>query len=170
LRRGFYSFFKEKTKQKIILVLRDLRQAAMGFIKALIILSTITFILSFIGLMILQVKYSAIIALVIVLFDILPIIGPGSILVPWAVISLFRGDIFTGIGLLILFLIITVVRRSIEPKILGERIGLTGLATLISLWIGFKVMGVLGIFLFPLALIFYKALVKAKIININYKF
>jgi predicted PurR-regulated permease PerM len=63
----------------------------------------------------------------------------------------------------------TVVRRIIEPKILGERIGLSALATLIAIWVGFKTLGILGVFLGPLLLILYKALVKAKVIRYRLK-
>jgi len=169
IRNRFYSFFKDSTQKKVALVLGDLRRATFGFFKAQVILSTITFLLSFSGLMIIGVRYPAIIAFIIVVVDILPILGTGSVLVPWAIISLFYGNIYMFISLLILFLIIIVIRKAIEPKILGERIGLSALATLISIWIGFKVMGILGVFLFPLALIFYKALVRVGIIRWKYK-
>lgn len=169
IHRFFYSFFKDSSKLKVVYVLEDLRNATFGFLKAQIILSVITYIVSFTGLMILGVKYAAIIALIIIIVDILPILGTGSVLVPWALASLFMDNYFVGIGLILLYIIIIVVRRSIEPKILGERIGLGALATLISIWIGFKVMGLLGVFLFPLACIFYKALVKVGVIKINFK-
>jgi len=165
----FYSLFKESSRIKATMVLGDLRKATYGFLKAQIIMSTITFIISFIGLMIIGVKYSAVIAFIIIIVDILPILGTGSILMPWALFALIRGNMFLGIGLVVLYLVITIVRRAIEPKILGERIGLGALTTLISIWVGFKVMGVLGVFLFPLAFIFIKALIRVKVIRFNYK-
>jgi sporulation integral membrane protein YtvI len=167
IRRGFYSLFKDSSKRKVIFVLSDLRKATFGFLKAQVILSTITFIISFVGLLILNVKYAAVMAFIIVLVDILPILGTGSVLLPWAIFSFFQDNLFLAVGLCILFVLIIVIRRAIEPKVLGERIGLSALATLVSIWIGFKVMGILGIFLFPLALIFYKALTKVGIINIH---
>jgi len=163
----FYSFFKDSTKRKVVLVLSDLRRATFGFLKAQVILSTITFLLTFIGLLILRVKYTALIALLITIVDILPILGTGSVLMPWAIISLLRGNPFLAVGLVILFLVIIVIRKTIEPKVLGERIGLGALTTLISIWVGFKVMGVLGIFLFPVICILYLALVKIGVIKIH---
>ncbi|NMA69916.1 MAG: sporulation integral membrane protein YtvI [Desulfitobacterium sp.] len=165
----FFSFFKEDSKPKVIAVLNDLRNATIGFLKAQVILSTITYILCLVGLLILGVKYALVIALLIVIVDILPILGTGSVLVPWGLFSFTRGEFFLGFGLIILFLVITVLRKIIEPKVLGERIGLGPLATLISIWVGFKVLGVLGIFLAPLLIIFYKALVKAKVIEFRLK-
>ena len=129
----FYSFFKESSRRKVALVMGDLRKATFGFLKAQIILSTITFIVSFIGLTILGVKYAALMSLVIIIVDILPILGTGTVLMPWAVISFINRNFFLGIGLIILFIAITVIRKSIEPKVLGERIGLSALATLITI-------------------------------------
>lgn len=163
----FYSFFKDSSKRKVIYILGDLRRATFGFLKAQIILSTITFIVAFVGLTILKVKYSVLISFIIVLVDVLPILGTGSVLMPWAVVSFLQHNLFLALGLPILFLVILVIRRALEPKVLGERIGLSAIATLVSIWVGFKFMGVLGIFLFPLGLIFYKALVKVGIINID---
>ncbi|NLP43499.1 MAG: sporulation integral membrane protein YtvI [Peptococcaceae bacterium] len=163
----FYSFFKDSTKRKVLFVLSDLRRATFGFLKAQVILSTVTFLMAFIGLLILKVRYTALIALLITLVDILPILGTGSFLMPWAAISLFRGNFFLAIGLVVLFFVIAIVRKTIEPKVLGERIGLGALTTLISIWVGFKVMGVLGVFLFPVICILYQALVKVGVIKIH---
>ncbi|RNC62811.1 MAG: hypothetical protein AWM53_01911 [Candidatus Dichloromethanomonas elyunquensis] len=167
IHRRFYAFFKDSSRRKVLYVLSDLRRATFGFLKAQLILSTITFVISFVGLMILHVKYAALMAFIIVLVDILPILGTGSVLLPWAIAALLQQNVLLAVGLSVLFIAITVIRRSIEPKVLGERIGLSALATLVSIWIGFKVMGVLGIFLFPLGLIFYQALVKVGIIRID---
>lgn len=163
----FYSFFKDSSKRKVIYILGDLRRATFGFLKAQLILSTITFILAFIGLTILKVKYAVVISLIIVVVDVLPVLGTGSVLMPWAIVSFLQSNIFLGIGLVILYLVIVVIRRILEPKVLGERIGLSAIATLISIWVGFKFMGVLGVFLLPLAFIFFKALIKVGVIRLD---
>lgn len=168
INRRFFSYFKANSKPKAIAVLSDLRSATIGFLKAQIILSTITYIVSLGGLLILDVRYAMVLALLIVVVDILPILGTGSVLVPWGLFWITQGDIFLGIGLVLLFVVITVFRKIIEPKILGERIGLGPLSTLVSIWIGFKVMGVLGVFLAPLLVILYKALIKAKVIQYRF--
>jgi len=169
IKRQFYEYFSVQSKDKLTLVLKDLRLATIGFVQAQFILSTITYFVSLIGLVILGVKYSLAIAFFIVIVDILPILGTGSVLVPWGIFSITRGQTFTGIGLIVLFIVITVLRRIIEPKILGERIGLKPLPTLISLWVGFKVLGIIGIFLGPFILILYKSLVKANVIRYKIK-
>ena len=95
----------------------------------------------------------------------MPILGTGSVLVPWAVVSIIMGNSFLGIGLIILFLVITVFRRMIEPKIIGDSIGIGALSTLISLWVGFELVGVVGIFLGPIVVIVYQAMRKVGLLN-----
>ena len=161
----FYSYFKDSSKRKVKVVLTDLRNATFGFLKAQVILSAVTYIISLVGLALLDIRYATLIALLIVIVDILPILGTGSFLMPWAVLSITQGEFIRALGLFLLFIVITVFRKIIEPKVLGERIGLGPLSTLISIWVGLKVAGILGVFLAPLLIIFYKALVKAKVIS-----
>lgn len=169
INRRFFSYFKESSKQKLEVVFSDLRNATIGFLKAQIILSTITYVVSLSGLMILGVRYALVLALLIIIVDILPILGTGSVLVPWGIFTITQGNLFRGLGLILLFIVITVLRKIIEPKVLGERIGLGPLPTLISIWVGFQIWGILGVFLAPLVLILYKALVKAKVIRFRVK-
>jgi predicted PurR-regulated permease PerM len=115
------------------------------------------------------VKYTMLLALLIVIVDILPILGTGSVLVPWATIVWAQGNPHMGIGLIILFFVITIVRRIIEPKIYSANMGLTPLASLVSLYLGFKVLGFIGLFLGPAVLIIYNTLKKAGVIKPNFK-
>lgn len=157
LKRGVIQFFHDDSQQKVSDVLDSLRKSIFGFLRSQIILSTLTYVISLIGLLIIGVKYPLAIALLIIIVDILPILGTGSVLVPWAIFSLFMGDFVTGIGLIVLFLFITVFRRIVEPKILGDSIGISALAVLISLYVGLKLVGVIGIFIGPLVVIIYVA-------------
>ena len=91
-------------------------------------------------------------AILIAVFDILPVLGSGGILVPWAVISLVTGDIFLGVGIAILYVTITVIRNIIEPKIVGRQVGLHPVVTLACMYVGTMVMGILGLFLFPVSM------------------
>lgn len=165
----FYSYFTESTKDIVNTVLTDLKNATVGFLRGQIILSSLTYLISFIGLSILGVKYSYAIALLVVIVDLLPILGTGSTLGPWAIISILQGNYVLAVGLIVLFIVLIVVRKAIEPKILGERIGLGPLTTLISIWVGFKVMGILGVFIGPLLIILIKALVNAGVITYRLK-
>jgi sporulation integral membrane protein YtvI len=163
------SYLKEQTKEKISLVFKPLADASIGFLKAQIILSFVTFILAFSGLWILQAPYKTLLSILIVIVDILPILGTGSVLVPWAVVAFFQNNDFLGTGLLILFVVITVIRRIIEPKIFAQNLGISPLASLISLFIGFKLMGFVGMFVGPGIVIVWNTLAKANIIKMNFK-
>ena len=88
--------------------------------------------------------------------DILPVLGTGTILIPWGVYMLISGNYFMGIGILILYVIITVIRQILEPKIVGSYVGLYPLVTLMAMYIGTKVMGFFGLFLFPITIILLK--------------
>lgn len=165
----FYSYFKDNTKNIMNTVLTDLKDATVGFLRAQVILSTLTYLISFVGLTILGVKYAYALALLVVIVDLLPILGTGSTLGPWAIISLIQGNYFLGIGLIVLYIVLIVGRKAVEPKILGTRIGLGPLTTLISIWIGFKVMGIIGVFLAPILIILFKALINAGVITYKLK-
>jgi predicted PurR-regulated permease PerM len=91
-------------------------------------------------------------------------------LVPWAVYQLAIGDAYIGVGLLLLFLVITVVRRIIEPKILGDAVGIGALSALISLYVGYELVGVIGVFLGPIVVIVFMAMRKAGLFDFKIKF
>lgn len=112
----------------------------------------ITFAEIAVGLLIIGIKNSLLIAVLIAIFDIFPIVGAGMILFPWAVITLIQGNIARGIGLLILYVIVIVVRQIIEPKIIGRHVGLHPIVTLMSMYIGTKLFGGIGLFGLPILL------------------
>lgn len=170
LRAGFMRLFTPSAREKVNVVLSQLNRATVGFLRAQIILSFVTFLLAWLGLVILHVKYSAVIALLIVLVDILPILGTGSFLVPWAVYNFFTDKTHLAIGLLVLFLAITVIRRIIEPKILASNLGISALAALVSLFLGLKVLGLFGLILGPALVIIYEALRKAGFLKFRIDF
>lgn len=160
--------FHERTKEKITIVFNQLNRVLVGFLIAQLILSGVTFFLALSGLLILKVKYSVVISLIIVLVDLLPILGTGSFLVPWAVYSILDGDQRLGIGLIILFVLITIVRRTIEPKIFSSSMGISALSALISMYLGFKLLGFIGLLAGPGVVILYDALVKAELIRLPF--
>ncbi|MGJ7919366.1 sporulation integral membrane protein YtvI [Neobacillus sp. LXY-4] len=169
LREKMEQYLTDQTKKKVYLVTTELSKAGIGFIKAQIILSLMTFIMAFVGLTFLKVSYTALLSLLIVVVDILPILGTGSVLVPWAVVAILQENHFLGIGLIILFVVITVVRRIIEPKVYSSSLGISPLAALISLYIGFKLLGIAGVFIGPIMVIIYETLKKANVIKLNFK-
>lgn len=169
LKNSVLSFFHEESRDKVSSVLEKLKNSIFGFLRSQIILSAMTYVLSLVGLLILNVKYPMAIALLIIIVDILPILGTGSVLVPWAAYCLFVGDVFTAVGLVLLFLVITVFRRIVEPKVLGDSVGIGALSVLISLYVGLQLVGVIGVFLGPLVVIIYSACKQAGIIPTSIK-
>jgi sporulation integral membrane protein YtvI len=137
--------------------------------KGYLILSAITFATLFAGLMILRVKNAIGIAVIIALADALPVIGTGTIMVPWAVIAVLLGDYYLGIGLALLFVIVVILRNFLEPKIIGKQVGINSLFTLATMFLGLKVLGILGLFLFPIIFIvtvqYYKNEMKEELSN-----
>ncbi|MGI6452084.1 MAG: sporulation integral membrane protein YtvI [Syntrophomonadaceae bacterium] len=134
-------------------VISHLFKALVGFVKAYSILISITAIITMIALKIIGVDYILTIGLIVGLLDILPILGPGLLFIPWIIGELFFGSPAMGISLLVLYGVISVVRQFLEPKIVGDNIGLHPLATLIALYVGLKLGGVPGMFLGPVILV-----------------
>lgn len=117
--------------------------------KAYLILMAVTFsVLSF-GLWLLSVQNFFPIALLTSLLDLLPVIGIGFVLLPWAVFSLFQGNRLLGFGLLLLYLAINLLRSLLEPKLVGKSIGLPPLVTLLSIYAGLQLFGITGGLLMP---------------------
>lgn len=123
----------------------------------------ITFCENFIGLSILNLigvmdnNYVFVIAIGIAIFDILPVAGSGGILIPWALVALVTGNVGQCIGLLVIYAIITVVRQYIEPKIVGNSLGVHPLVTLAGLYFGLKLFGFMGMFIVPICVMTVKA-------------
>lgn len=121
-------------------------------IRSYALIMSITFVELAVGLTLIGVKNSVLIAFVIAVFDILPVLGTGGIMIPWMVITAVMGNPRLAIGLLVVYLVITVIRNIIEPKIVGSQIGLHPVVTLVSMFAGAQLFGVLGLFGFPIGL------------------
>ncbi|HZG60600.1 MAG TPA: sporulation integral membrane protein YtvI [Anoxybacillus sp.] len=169
LKKSIEKYLSADTKQRLTIIMTQLNKAGVGFIKAQFLLSLITFLLALSGLLLLRVEYPIILSLLIVVVDILPILGTGSVLVPWAIFSLMNGNQGLGIGLIVLFIVITVIRRIIEPKIFSSNLGISPLAALVSVYLGFQLLGFVGLFLGPALVIIVDTMIKAGIIKISFK-
>lgn len=121
-------------------------------IKSYVLIMSITFVELSIGLSLIGIENAIIISLVIAVFDILPVVGTGGIVIPWGIITLLQGNIRVGLMLLGLYLIITVIRNILEPKIVGSQLGLHPVITLMSMFVGVGLAGGLGLFGFPIML------------------
>lgn len=155
----------KKWVQKIGIHIREITRNLGGYLKAQMILILVSFVISVIGLYIfkfvgMNVKYPLLIALAIGFVDALPILGSGSVMVPWAIISALNGDLRLGVSILILWIIMSLVRQFLEPKIVSGKIGIHPIFTLIAMYTGFKVMGVMGMLVGPIVLIIIKSVLE----------
>ena len=118
------------------------------------------------GLFLLGIKNAFAIAFIIAVLDILPVLGTGTVLIPWAVLAFASGRISAGVGVFGLYLVITVVRNLIEPKLVGKQMGLSPVIMLPCMLIGLKFFGIIGLFVVPLLVSFLKQLNDRGIIKI----
>ncbi|MEW6623247.1 MAG: sporulation integral membrane protein YtvI [Bacillota bacterium] len=142
--------------------------AVIGFIRAQVILMLIAASLSFIGLQFLGAPYSLLVAILVGIADILPILGPGTVFIPWILWMIINGNLGFAVALLILYTIVSVVRQVLQPKILGDNIGLHPIEALISLFVGLKLLGVLGLIIVPIVWVVFKASWKSGVFNRNF--
>jgi len=146
-------------RRKMVLKLKDDGIGTIAkFIKAYTAIISITFLELSIGFWILGIPNPFLFGAMIALIDILPILGTGAVLLPWTLIALILGNTKIGIGMFILYIIITAVRQAVEPKIVGQQIGLHPIITLILMYVGAQLMGVLGLLLLPVIATIIKTL------------
>ena len=152
----------KKWVQKIGVHIREITIKLGGYLKAEAILILVSFIISLVGLYIfkfvgMNLKYPLLIALGIGFVDALPILGSGSVMAPWAVMEALNGDIQLGVAIIVLWIIMSIVRQFLEPKIVSGKIGIHPIFTLIAMYTGFKVIGVMGMLVGPIVLIILKS-------------
>ncbi len=132
------------------LLRRELRRTLGRWLRAQGILLSITFALLAAAFLLLRVDYALLLALVTAVIDALPVLGTGTVLLPWALWLFLTGNIPLGVGLVLTYAAVTVIHQSIQAKLLGDQLGLHPLLMLAAIWLGFRVWGVAGMLLFPL--------------------
>ena len=140
---------------------RELVQSLGSYLKAQATLILVSFIISLIGLYLLKfmgfnIAYPLLMAIFIGFVDALPILGSGTVMIPWAIICGINGDLNLGLSILLLLILMSVVRQILEPKLVSKHIGVHPIFTLIAMYTGFKFMGVMGLIFGPIILIILK--------------
>lgn len=125
-------------------VINDLKRVVGGYFKAQFKIMGVVYVILVVGLLILRVDYVLLVAFIIAFLDMLPFFGTGTVLGPWAVIKILSSDYQFAVGLIILYAVTQIVRQVIQPKIVGDTIGMNPLATLIFMYIGYKVSSIIG--------------------------
>ncbi|MBR3305550.1 MAG: sporulation integral membrane protein YtvI [Christensenellaceae bacterium] len=149
------SFVKNNASERTVELIRKAKtsfgEVILKYIKSYFIIFLISIIENSIGLLIIGQKQPFLIGLMIAIVDVFPILGSGTVLIPWGIICLFTGDIKKGIGLLVLYVVIVILRQVIEPRIIGKRIGMRPIVTLVCMIVGAKLFGGIGLLGVPIA-------------------
>ena len=156
-------------QEKWSMMAESFRMVFGGYFKAQFKIMAAIGVILFVGMLILKVRFAILVAILVAFLDMLPFLGTGTVLLPWAVFKLLSGDVRYAVGLVILYLVTQLVRRIIEPKLVGDSIGMNPLVTLIFMYIGYRMGGVLGMILAvpvgAIVLNFYKAGTFDRVIN-----
>jgi sporulation integral membrane protein YtvI len=142
----------DRSKQLLMQIKEYVIGTLFVCIRSYAIIMSITFAELSVGFAFIGISNSVLIAFLIAIFDVLPVLGTGGIMLPWVVISAVQGNLGRALSLLVLYLAVTVIRNIIEPKIVGSQIGLHPVVTLVSMFVGVQMFGVLGLFGFPIGL------------------
>jgi sporulation integral membrane protein YtvI len=128
------------------------------YVKAYAILMAVTFSELAVGLLLLRVDGAIKVAALIAIIDFLPVLGTGGFVIPWILIELIQGNLPFALGLTVLYILITAVRNMLEPKLIGEQIGLHPLIMLMSMYVGLKAFGFVGLIALPVTIVVVKYL------------
>ena len=140
-------YVPDSVRYRFDLIRRSLRNAVGGYFKAQLKIEFWVYILLVIGLLALHVQYALLVALGIAFMDLLPVFGTGTIMIPWAIVEILGKNYKMAVGLLIVWCVGQLVRQMIQPKIVGDSMGMNAIPTLFLLFIGYKAAGVLGMIL-----------------------
>lgn len=147
-------------------VLESIRTVIFDYMKSYSLILVVTFLELWLGLTIVGIRNAVVLAVLIALFDIMPIVGSGMIMFPWAVVTLIQGPVTKGIGLLIVWAVVVVFRQYLEPRIIGMNIGLHPVVTLIGMITGLSLFGAAGLFGFLGIIAILRALNEQGVISI----
>ncbi len=161
IRQWLSSRIPKPRREQLSSLLTRLRHTLGAWLKAQCQLMGVTFAIVVLGLTLLRVTYAPVWALGICLVDALPVLGTGTVLLPWSLIRLLQGDGARALGLLGIYITVALVRSVLEPKLLGRHLGLDPLMTLIAMYAGFQLWGIGGMIVSPLLVVTAMQLVSA---------
>lgn len=154
-----------KTKNIVMNIKDYIINTLFVVIRSYALIMFITFVELSIGFSIFRIDNAILLALLISLIDILPVLGTGTVIIPWAIITAVLGNVPRAISLIVLYLIITVLRNILEPKIIGKQMGLHPVASIMCMFIGAQLFGAIGLFGLPIAVSLLVHLNKTKAIK-----
>jgi sporulation integral membrane protein YtvI len=140
----------EKAAATLTGVRKIVKDTVFKYAKAQIILMLITFAEATIGMLAVGAHNPIGVAALIAFIDLMPVLGAGSVLLPWAIIELLQGSVHFAIGLAIVYITISIIRRIIEPKVVGDQLGIHPIIALLSIYVGWRLVGIWGMVSFPI--------------------
>lgn len=144
----------EELRSKWHFIAGRFRSAVGGYFKAQFKIMGVVAVILLVGFFVLHIKYAILWAILVALLDFLPFFGTGTVLIPWAVLKVLSGNYKFAVGLIIIYLVSQLVRQLIQPKIVGDTIGLNPLSTMVFMYIGYKVGGIIAMIIaVPIGLI-----------------
>ena len=152
--KNLFSFMEKEWHQ----VKREISGAGIAYVKTQVILILLVSITCSLGLFLIKNPYALLFGVAIGIFDAFPVLGSGLILVPWAVVSFVQGKVYAGAVLLTLYGVCQFLREYLEPKLLGNKMGIRAVQSLMGVYIGYELFGVSGLFLGPFGLVLIKSL------------
>ena len=150
IRKNLTRRFPAEKVQPWLDTLKSMKTALLGWLKAQVKLSGVTFGILTLSFLLLKISYGPLWAFLAALVDAFPILGTGAVLVPWSFISFLRGDTLRAFGLLGTYAVVTITRTVLEPRLVGRQLGLDPLVTLVCFYAGFRLWGILGMILAPM--------------------
>ena len=149
-------FLRNQVPKRIALSFSDvmeiMKNTLAKYLKAQFILMAITFVEVLVGLFVIGAPNPVAFAALIAVFDLLPVLGPGGVIIPWTLIELLQGNVYFAVGLIVLYIIITVVRSVVEPKVVGSQLGMHPILALLSIYVGYRLFGLFGMIVLPMVL------------------
>ena len=140
---------------------KDLFSTLFGYLRAYLIIVCMTFTELYIGFSIIRVDYALLVAFITAIVDILPVLGSGTVLIPWSLYSFITNDIRTGVSILALYLVVTIIRQAVEPKLIGDQIGVYPLLTLLAMYTGLQLIGFAGLIIGPITFVLIRNILVA---------
>lgn len=160
--RSFIAALPPTWDEKMTAVFSDVTRAITGMVRAQLILVLVTAVMAIAGLLLFRVDYAITMGTLIGVTGLLPIVGSLIVTIPWGAWCLLTGQYTLGLEILALQAVISLVRHIIEPKIMADNMGLDTLSTLIAVYVGWKILGVLGLFVGPVLWVAIESLVRAQ--------
>lgn len=159
-----FDLIPEKNEHRVHYIFDESKKMLKNYLLSYLIIITITFLETLIVFSVFKVKYAVTLSILCGFFDLLPILGIGAIYIPSIIIFFISGNYVAALGLLISYIIITIVRQIIEPKIVSTSLGIHPVAVLASIFIGLKANGILGMLFCMFFLVFYNILKKVEVL------